>query len=91
MTRTNIITIERNVPIPTRPGWGGPAKYGFINNMEVGDSFHINGNTPDFIPLNVKAHMYKLNADSRNTNKFTVRTLEGPSTEPVSIRIWRIR
>ena len=87
MNNTNIITIEKNIPIP-ETSWGGSAiKYSFIESMEVTDSFSINGNTPDFTPISVKAHVYKLNSDT--DKKYTIRTIQGTSAEPVEIRIWR--
>ena len=91
MIRPNIITIERNVPVPTyNTGRGrGRIKYAFVDNMEVGDSFCINGSTPDYVPINIKAHMYKLNASIRDSKQYTIRTLEGSSKNPISIRIWR--
>ena len=87
----NIITIEKNVPIPTCSR-GGPSrslKYLFIENMVEGDSFYINGNTPDFLPATVKAYIYKLNSKTRRI--YTIRTLEGPSKNPLAIRVWRTK
>ena len=87
MNNTNIITIEKGIPIPEHNWGAGITKYNFIEKMEIGDSFYINGTTPDYSPISVKAYMYKLN---KNTNKrYTIRTLEGKSKNPVSIRVWR--
>ena len=89
MNNTNIITIEKNVPIPNLK-WGNASdKYRFVECMEIGDSFYINGVTPDFTPLSVKAHMYKLN--SQTEKRYTIRTLEGHSEKPKSIRVWRTK
>ena len=87
MNRPNVITIEKNVPIP-ETSWGSSGiKYRFIESMEITDSFSINGNTPDFTPISVKAHVYKLNSDTER--RYTVRTIRGTSAEPVEIRVWR--
>ena len=89
MSVVNVITIEKNIPIP-EPSWkGNSIKYKFIDTMEVDDSFYINGNTPTFNPVSVRAHVYKLNSDT--CKRFTIRTLEGPAASPVGIRVWRIQ
>ena len=62
MEKTNIITIEKNVEMPTPRGYTSHEKYNFVEKMEVGDSFVINGNTPDFSPENTRKHMYIRNA-----------------------------
>ena len=41
----NVIRIEKNVPMPSRTYFGRGTRYGFIKDLEVGDSFLINGNT----------------------------------------------
>ena len=87
--KTNIITIEKGIPIPTYTWGANSTKYNFIENMEVGDSFYINGTTPDFSTISVKAHMYKLNTNT--DRKYTIRTIEGKSKNPISIRVWRIK
>ena len=88
MNNTNIITIEKNIPVPEVIGRGSAVKYDFMKNMEIGDSFYINGNTPDFSPGSVRSHVYGLNADT--AKKYTIRTLEGHSKNPRAIRVWRI-
>ena len=89
MNEPNIITIEKNVPIPDLT-WGcSKIKYSFVERMEVGDSFYINGVTPDFTPLSVKAHMYKLNSETDRT--YTVRTVEGTSQDAKAVRVWRTK
>ena len=89
MITPNIITIEKNIPIP-RLTWGTQSiKYNFVQRMYVGDSFYINGVTPDFTPISVKAYMYKLNAETDRT--YTVRTVEGTSNKAKAIRVWRTK
>ena len=87
MNNPNVITIEKNVPIPELT-WGSSAiKYRFMESMEVTDSFSINGNTPDFTPISVRAYVYGLNSNTDRT--YTIRTIRGVSDSPVEIRIWR--
>ena len=90
MNNTNIITIEKNIPIPALT-WrhGSTIKYDFMNTMEVNDSFYINGNTPDFTPVSVRSYVYGLNSSTERT--YTVRTVEGLSDAPVAIRVWRVK
>tara|TARA_R110000824_G_scaffold41988_4_gene124297 strand:- start:478 stop:750 length:273 start_codon:yes stop_codon:yes gene_type:complete len=89
MDKVNIITIEKNVPIPAIVSSRGNAeKYVFIDGMNIGDSFKINGNTPDFTTVGVRAHVYGLNA--KGMRKFTVRTLAGKSSNPTAIRVWMV-
>ena len=87
MATPNVITIERNIPIPESRWLGNSHKYDFVNSLEVSDSFHINGNTPDYKTVSVRAYVYKLNANT--DRRYTIRTLQGPSKNPVEIRIWR--
>ena len=88
MPTPNVITIERNIPIPAIVnGRGCAEKYNFINSLEVTDSFRINGNTPDFSTIGVRAHVYGLN--STTDRNYTIRTIQGLSTNPDAIRIWR--
>ena len=89
MSNTNVITIEKNIPIPNLT-WGTQAvKYSFVNRMEMGDSFYINGVTPDFLPATVRSYMYKLNSETKK--KYTIRTIEGPAANPNAIRVWRTK
>ena len=88
MSTPNVITIESNIPIPSIVnGRGCAEKYNFINSMHVNDSFRINGNTPDFTAVSVRAHVYGLNAKTDRT--YTIRTIQGLSSNPTEIRIWR--
>ena len=86
---TNVIRIERNVPIP-KPNIGhrGPnKKYEFLTNLEVGDSFEINGNMPDYTPESVRSKAYEICKELGMT--ITIRTIEGSSDTPKKIRVWR--
>ena len=90
MPHTNVITIESNIPIPSIVnGRGCTEKYNFISRMNENDSFKINGVTPDFSPIGVRAHVYGLNT-STNRN-YTIRTIKGVSANPEAIRVWRIK
>ena len=84
----NIITIEKGIPLPEPTGRGATIKYDFIKSMEIGDSFYINGNTPDFSPATIRSHVYGLNAET--SKKYTIRTLVGNSKNPKAIRVWRV-
>ena len=90
MENINIITIEKNIPIPAVV-WsrGNPEKYKFIDTMDCTDSFKVNGNTPDFSPSTIRSYVYGLN--SKGTKQFTIRTLEGHSNNPTAIRVWRVK
>ena len=88
MKSTNVITIEKNIPIPELSiGRSCGEKYNFISKLKQTDSFSINGNTPDFNPCTIRAHIYKLNATTER--KYTIRTIQGPSARPLEIRVWR--
>ena len=89
MSKPNVITIEKNVPIPELSWSCNTTKYNFMDNLELTDSFYINGNTPDFSPVSVRSYVYGLN--SKTDRKYTIRTIEGPSKNPVAIRIWRTK
>ena len=89
MQNINVITIEKNVPIPELTWKGSTVKYDFIQAMEITDSFSINGSTPNFTTTSVRAYVYKLNNDTNKT--YTIRTLEGRSSKPVAIRVWRVK
>jgi len=84
----NVITIEKNIPIPPCSRSIGP-KYIFLNDMEIGDSFVVNGNTPDITAKQMRTYIYGKNA-SQPTTKYRVRTLEGRHHNPIAIRVWRV-
>ena len=72
MKETNVITIEKNIPIPkpVQSHWGVMAKnLGFVKTMDVGDSFVINGNTPNIKPVSVRSYIYGLNYEHRKNEK----------------------
>ena len=88
--KTNVILIEKDVPIPKLRHNGGKVKYGFLDKMEIGDSFIINGNTPDFHPKGVRQYLYGQHFKKGGRKRYTIRTLSGPNKNPSSIRCWRI-
>lgn len=87
----NVITIEKDVPIPPiiRPFDYG--KYEFMRGMEVGDSFKINGNTPDYKAHRVRSYVYSGKTAKRYGMRFSIRTLKGPCKKPTAIRVWRVK
>ena len=91
---TNVITIEKNIPIPAIIGGGTGDKYAFIELLESGDSFVINGNTPDMTPKAVKCWVYNQRTKGKTSElrarRYTIRTLTGTSVRPISIRVWRV-
>lgn len=97
MNNTNIVTIEKNVPIPEfiRGGRGESGKYKFVeDSLEPGDSFMINGNTPDITPKSIKSWIYnrkrKALTSALRSRKYLIRTLSGSCSNPTSIRVWRL-
>jgi len=86
---TNVITIEKNVPRPNvHRGTGGlTPKYDFLSTLEIGDSFVINGNMPDYKPT-CSSTLYA-QAKERGL-KVSIRTEEGPAKLPTRIRVWRV-
>tara|TARA_Y100001951_G_C11091389_1_gene156923 strand:+ start:235 stop:525 length:291 start_codon:yes stop_codon:yes gene_type:complete len=89
-SNTNVITIEKNIPVPSMKVYGCVEKYSFLKSMDIGDSFSINGNTPDFTPAAVRSFIYGQNANKK-TNRYTIRTTAGRSGNPSSIRVWRVK
>ena len=93
MRHTNVITIEKDIPIPPIASKGEHGKYRFVNQMQVGDSFVINGNTPDITPKAIKCWIYNQRHKGMTLalrrRRYTMRTLSGTSMRPTSIRIWR--
>ena len=57
----NIITIEKGVPVPTLKHYASRVRYKFIEGMDIGDSFVINGNTPDISTIAMRSHCYGKN------------------------------
>ena len=95
MTKTNVVTIEKNVPIPPSKSICKPTtRYNFIKTLEVGDSFAIDGSNPDLKPKNVRGYIYGLKHKSKKNNdgrEYAVRTISGTSTNPTAIRVWRVK
>ena len=89
---TNIIKIDRNIPIPRDNRSWGLYKYSFMETMEIGDSFEINSNQQDFTPMGVRSYAYQYRRHNKNSNfKFTVRVTSGNSKRPRAVRVWRIQ
>tara|TARA_Y100000296_G_C5013540_1_gene176320 strand:- start:66 stop:365 length:300 start_codon:yes stop_codon:yes gene_type:complete len=94
----SVIKIDKNIPIPEpRTYRGGKrSKFHFIKELAVGDSFEVNGNTPDLKPANVMTCCYNLASKFRKLGglhkgfRVTCRTLEGTSLKPTKVRVWRI-
>ena len=93
----NVIKIRNNVPLPVSHTARRLSKYGFIRTLKVGQSFEINGDTPDYQAKSLSAAAYSIASHVRKTatlkkdRKFTVacRTLEGTSKDPVVVGCWR--
>ena len=98
---TNVIKIDKHVPLPKQATFRGGrprSQFHFLKELEVGDSFEVNGNTPDISPKTAMTACYTLAKKYRGLGVFkfkdfrvTVRTLHGTSAEPKTIRIWRVR
>ena len=95
---TNIIKIEKNIPIPQiRWGDGNRSRLDFIKDLDIGDSFVINGQTPDITPLSALGAAYSLAHKLRKKGgitfdfKVTCRVISGSHSKPKAVRIWRVR
>ena len=98
---TNVIKIDKNVPLPkatTYHGGNRRSQFHFLKELEVGDSFEVNGNTPDIRPKTAMTACYTLAKKYRGLGvykfkdfRISVRTLHGTSAKPKTIRIWRVR
>ena len=95
---TNVIKIEKNIPIPsvTQGGYGRTSRLAFIREIEVGDSFVINGHTPDITPKSAICSVYSLATKLRKKGgqyynfRMSIRILQGNARNPRSVRIWRV-
>ena len=87
----DVITIEKNIPVPDLRQSSGGYRYRFLGNMEVGDSFTINGNTPNYSPKGVRSYLYGRHTVKNSNRKYTIRTTSGHHSKPVAIRVWRIK
>ena len=98
---TNVIKIDKHVPLPKQATFRGGrprSQFHFLKELEVGDSFEVNGNTPDIRPKTAMTACYTLAKKYRGLGVFkfkdfkvSVRTLHGTSADPKTIRIWRVR
>lgn len=94
--KPNIIKIDKNIPIPAiRWGAGRPSVMEFMKTMDIGDSFVINGQTPDIKPATAMGSAYgmasKLRKKGGETSDFkvTCRVIDGGHKDPKAVRIWR--
>jgi hypothetical protein len=95
---TNVIKIEKNIPMPSpsRHGYRRTSRLAFIKEIEVGDSFVINGHTPDITPKSAICSVYSLATKLRRKGgqyrnfRMSIRILQGSSKSPRSVRIWRV-
>ena len=89
----NVIRICNNVPLP-EPKHMTLSKYGFISTLKVGQSFEINGDTPDYKAKTLAPAAYQIASTVRKTTnkkfKIACRTLEGTSQHPTKVGCWRI-
>jgi len=90
----NVIKIRDNVPLPVPVKSMQLSKYGFISALEVGQSFEINGDTPDYHARSLAPAAYAIAKYVRETTrhkKFTIacRTLKGTSKKPIIVGCWR--
>ena len=95
---TNVIHIRNNVPLPSPIMTRQLSKYGFISTLKIGQSFEINGDTPDYNAKSLAPAAYAVakhvreHAHTKRDRKFAIacRTLEGTCKEPVVVGCWRI-
>jgi hypothetical protein len=95
---SSIIHIRSNIPLPTPMKSYQLSKYGFISTLKIGQSFEINGDTPNYQAKSLAPAAYAVASYIRKTTHlkrdkgFTVacRTLEGTCKEPVVVGCWRI-
>ena len=88
------IKIRNNVPLPNAERGNTVSKYGFISTLNVGESFEVNGDTPEFKAKSLAPAAYAVAKHVRTTTrnkKFTVacRTLHGTCKNPTVVRVWR--
>tara|TARA_R100000656_G_scaffold29133_1_gene25446 strand:+ start:138 stop:458 length:321 start_codon:yes stop_codon:yes gene_type:complete len=87
------IKIRNNVSLPPvfRPVMN---KYGFISLLEVGESFEVNGDTPEYRAKSLAPAAYTVASHVRKTTnknfKIACRTIEGTSSEPIRSAVWRV-
>ena len=88
------ILIRNNVELPCPERGNTYSKYGFISTLEVGESFEVNGDTPDFRAKSLAPAAYAIAKHVRTTTrnkKFTIacRTIHGTCKEPTVVGCWR--
>ena len=88
------IKIRNNVDLPCPERGNTYSKYGFISTLEVGESFEVNGDTPDFKAKSLAPAAYAIAKHVRTTTrnkKFTIacRTIHGTCKEPTVVGCWR--
>jgi len=88
------IKIRSNVTLP--PVFrNGMLKYGFISLLEEGQSFEVNGDTPEYKPKSLSAAAYSVASHVRKTTnknfRISCRTIEGTSTNPIRAAVWRLK
>ena len=91
MNNTNIITIEKNIPIPARRHGVESKRYAFLKTMDIGDSFVVSRENQDFNPASFRQYLYSQHAKKHNRRRYTVVTLKGHYDNPSSIRVWRVQ
>ena len=88
------IKIRNNVELPNPERGNTYSKYSFISTLEVGESFEVNGDTPDFRAKSLAPAAYAIAKHVRTTTrnkKFTIacRTIHGTCKEPTVVGCWR--
>ena len=105
----NVIKIDKNIPLPKVTHANRRSHFHFLKSLEVGDSFIVNGNTPNLNPKSAMTACYSLAKKYRDLSvrgdkdgkvvsdyqlrnfRISIRTQEGTSLKPKSVRIWRVR
>ena len=87
------IKIRSNVELP--PSFKVTShRYDFIVELKVGESFEVNGDTPDYKPKSLASGVYQVASRYRKTTdktfKVACRTIEGTSSDPIRSACWRI-
>ena len=92
----NVIKIEKNIPVPH---WTANrrSRYSFLENLEVGESFLINGDTPDYTPKSAASSCYTYAMILRKKGglhrdyRISCRTIKVTFSNPKQVRIWRVQ
>ena len=92
----NVIKVDRHVPMP-KMVYHRTSRYGFLKELEVGESFLINGSTPDYHPKKSTSSCYSYALNLRRKGgmyknfRVSCRTLKGTFRNPKEVRIWRVQ